>query len=749
MIKISKTSLGEPVFHLRAGDASYIIEIFHGFVLHLYAGAAISDDDTEYLLVKVGHDSVVPRPADTPEGWFSCDIAPFEYPAYGTGDFRPSAVMVKARTNTARQSASAPNTALRYDSYEIIAGKPRVDSCPAVYADGDECDTLVLHCSDSASGMEYDLYYSVMRDFPAVCRRTVIRNGSQSEAHILRAYSASVDFVSVEPEAQLLHLWGTWGRERHAERTPLCHGSVSVSSRRGASSHHHNPFAALVTKETTEEYGLAVGFSLVYSGNFDIACDTDPFGSVRVMAGIAPDGFDWKLGVGEEFVTPEAVIVISDEGIGKMSRVYHKLYREHLCRGEWADRERPILVNNWEATYFAFDDEKLLAIAKDAASCGIEMLVMDDGWFGKRNDDRSSLGDWFVNKEKLKGGLKPLVDKINGLGLKFGIWFEPEMISPVSELYEKHPDWCLMTNGRDKSISRSQYVLDMTREDVRSYLFDTISSVLDSANIEYVKWDFNRNLTEAGSLTLEEERGGEIFHRYVLGLYDLLERLTSAYPHILFEGCSSGGGRYDPAMLYYSPQFWTSDDTDAMERLDIQLGTSMVYPASSMSCHVSASPNHQTGRESSFATRGNVAMAGAFGYELDLTKLGDSERDMIRRQVGDYHRFYNVINRGELYRLIMPSDTYNGKTGKCAAWMYVSEDKSEALFTFVVIRTSVHPVYFVKLHGLDPNAEYIDESSGKIYHGDTLMKAGLNLSRNYRDGDSVVLHFMRRRNDLI
>lgn len=743
MIKITSNSFGEPIFHLRAGDASYVISIFHGFVLHLYAGPAISDDDVSYLLVRVGHDSVVPRPADTPEGWFSCDIAPFEYPAFGTGDFRPAAVMINASTKSEEQSTAAPNTAVRYTGYDIKHGKPALDKYPAIHADESECDTLILHCSDPATDVEYDLYYFVMRDLPAICRRTVIRNYSARDISILRAYSASVDFTTIDPDAELLHLWGTWGRERHMERTPLCHGSVSVSSRRGASSHHHNPFAALVTTETTEEHGMAFGVSLIYSGNFDITCDVDAFGLTRIMAGISPDGFEWKLAPDEEFITPEAVLVISGEGLGKMSRTYHKLYRNNLCRGVWANRERPILVNNWEATYFRFDDEKLYAIAKDAADCGIEMLVMDDGWFGTRNDDKSSLGDWFVNEEKLRGGLGPLVDRINALGLKFGIWFEPEMISPASVLYEMHPDWCLKTAGRDMSISRSQYVLDMTREDVRDYLFNTISGVLSSANIEYVKWDFNRNLTEAGSLMLPANHGGEIFHRYVLGLYDLLDRITSAYPNLLLEGCSSGGGRYDPAMLYYSPQYWTSDDTDAMERLDIQLGTSFVYPASSMSCHVSASPNHQTGRSTSFVTRGNVAMAGAFGYELDLTKLSDEERDLIRRQVNDYHRYYDLVNHGELYRLIMPNDRYNGKTGKCASWMYVSEDRSEALFTFVVIRTSVHPVYFVKLRGLDPDAEYVDEGTGMTYRGDTLMNAGLNLTKNYRDGDSVVIHLVR------
>lgn len=743
MITITTTAQGEPVFHLRAGDASYILRVFHGFVLHLYAGPAISDDDVSHLLVQVRHDSVVPRPADTEEDWFSCDIAPFEYPAFGTGDFRPSAVMVKAPTAAPVQSGAAPNTALRYVSHQLCPGKPAFDTCPAVHAGEEDCDTLILHCADDATGMRYDLVYAVMRGLPAICRRVVITNGGSGEAHILRAYSTSLDLTGLEPGAALVHLYGTWGRERHRECTPLCHGAVSLSSRRGASSHHHNPFAALVAGDTTEEQGLAIGLSLVYSGNFDITCDTDPFGSVRLMAGICPDGFDWLLDPGDSFVTPEAVLVISDGGLGKLSRVYHRLYRDHLCRGRWAHRRRPILVNNWEATYFDFDDEKLLAIARDAADCGIELLVMDDGWFGRRNSDRSSLGDWFVNEEKLRGGLAPLVEKVNALGLQFGIWFEPEMVSPDSQLYRAHPDWCLMTAGRAQSISRSQYVLDLTRADVRDYLFQSISRVLSSANIAYVKWDFNRNLTEAGSLLLDSRRGGEIFHRYVLGLYELLDRVTTAFPELLLEGCSSGGGRYDPAMLYYAPQFWTSDDTDAMERLDIQLGTSLVYPASTMSCHVSASPNHQTGRSTSLETRGNVAMAGAFGYELDLTGLTGEERSLIRRQVADYHRYYDLVNNGDLYRLLLPDQRCGSGVGRCAAWMYVSPDRSEALVTFVVVRTGIHPVYFLRLRGLDPNAVYVEEGSGQSWHGDTLMHAGVNLARSWHDGDSVVMHFVR------
>ena len=597
MIREFLTERNEPGFHLQAGDASYIFSVFHGFLIHHYCGAKVLDDDLEYMMVQVKHDSVVPHPYDVEEDWFSCDIAPFECPTNGTGDCRPAALTLKMMgADNAFSGTTA--TEMRYVSHEIVKGKPKLDMQPAVYANDDEAETLIVTCMDPATKVKTKLYYTVMNDYPVICRRMVIENTSKTSQplDVIRAYSATLDFANIEPQAELLHLWGTWGRERYIERTPLMHGSMSLSSTRGASSHHHNPFAAIVTKETTEEYGMAIGMSFVYSGNFDITCDVDPFGTTRLMAGINPVDFTWRLEAGESFVTPEAVIAISDAGIGKMSRVYHKLYRKHLCRGEWKDKMRPTLINNWEATYFEFTDEKLLDIAKTAAECGIEMLVMDDGWFGQRNDGTTSLGDWFVN-EKIACGLHDLVEQVNELGVKFGIWFEPEAISPVSELYKAHPEWCLHVEGRGKSLARNQYLLDMSREDVRDYLFNVMSDVLNSANIEYIKWDFNRNVTEAGSVILPIERRQEICHRYVLGLYDLLERLTSAFPHILLEGCSSGGGRFDPAMLYYSPQYWTSDDTDAMERLDIQLGTSVVYPASSMSCHVSASPNHQTGRE--------------------------------------------------------------------------------------------------------------------------------------------------------
>lgn len=745
MIKEFLTERGEPGFHLTAGDSSYIFSVFHGFLIHHYCGPKVSDDDVEYLMVQVHHDSTVPHPADVEYDWYSCDIAPFECPGNGTGDYRPSAVAVRL-TEADNAFSGTTATEVRYVSREIVKGKPKVDMQPAVYAEDDEADTLIVTCKDPATDVKFIFYYTAMRDYPVICRRMVIENTTKTAQplDVLRSYSACLDFANIEPQAELVHLWGTWGRERYIERTPLMHGSMSLSSTRGASSHYHNPFAALVTKETTEENGMAIGMSLVYSGNFDITCNVDAFGMTRLMAGINPVDFTWRLEHGESFVTPETVIAISNEGLGKMSRTYHKLYRTHLCRGEWKDKERPILVNNWEATYFDFTDEKLLEIAKIAAECGIEMFVMDDGWFGTRNSNDCSMGDWWVNEDKLKCGLPKLVEQINDMGLKFGIWFEPEAISPGSQLITEHPDWVMQIEGRAKSLGRNQYILDMTRSDVRDYLFNIMADTLASANIEYIKWDFNRNLTEVGSSILPECRRQEVFHRYVLGLYELLDRLTTAFPHVLLEGCSSGGGRFDPAMLYYSPQYWTSDDTDAMERLDIQLGTSVVYPASSMSCHVSASPNHQTGRETSFETRGNVAMGGAFGYELDLTLLSDEDKEMIKKQVADYHKYYDIINRGEMYRLILPTDTVNSKCGKCAAWMYVAEDKSEALATFVVIRTSIHPVYFLKMRGLDPQAVYVDEATGKEYHGDTLMNAGMNLTRDYKDGDSVVIHLIRK-----
>lgn len=490
-----------------------------------------------------------------------------------------------------------------------------------------------------------------------------------------------------------------------------------------------------MSRGATEESGEAYGVNLVYSANFLIEADVDFYGSVRVNAGIHPDGFTWRLEPGERFAAPEAVLVYSDAGIGKMSRIFHRLYNNHLIRGKWRDEKRPLLINSWEAAYFDFDADKLVSFAHEAKKLGVDMLVMDDGWFGKRNADNCSLGDWFVNEEKLPGGLSELIRRVNAEGLKFGIWYEPEMISPDSDLYRAHPDWCLQIPGREKSIGRQQYVLDMSRKDVRDNLFEQMYEVLSKNKIDYVKWDFNRNLTEVSSALLPPARQKEVYHRFVLGTYELMERLTKAFPDLLLENCSGGGGRFDPGMLCYSPQIWASDNTDAIQRLSIQYGTSMCYPAGAMGAHVSFNP--RTG----FETKGNVALWGTFGYELDPNLLSEADCDLIRSQAADYHKYYDLIHCGDLYRLIAPYERQSA-TRRACAWEFVSQDKSEALLTYVTICWDFNNARYLKLRGLDETRFYREEDSGLVYSGAALMKMGLNLTdAPHADGSSFRLHF--------
>ena len=719
-------------FKLDTNTSSYILQINHyGYLMHHYYGARIADDDLAYLNYALRHASHFPRvemESDTVP-FFSKSVHRMEYSCNGCGDFRGSALSVLRSTGTA-------DTDIKYVSHKIYAGKPTIEGQPATYATEDEATTLEIVCLDAVSGAEVTLFYTVFERLGAMTRHVAVRNTSDQPLHLQRVLSTCVDFHDVR-EMDFIHLYGSWAKERRFERVPMIHGTQSVGSKRGCSSHIHNPFIALCAQDATEDFGDVYGFNLVYTGNFLASAEMDSDGGGRVLMGIHPEGFSWLLEAGESFVAPEAVMVYSNAGLNGMSQVFHKLYRNHLCRGEWKNKRRPILVNNWEATYFNFDEEKLYELAKTAADLGIEMLVMDDGWFGDRNSSRSALGDWFVNEEKLKGGLGKLVQRVNDLGLKFGIWFEPEMVSKDSDLFRAHPDWALQTPNREMSIARDQYVLDMTRADVRDYLFDCIKKVMDNANIAYIKWDFNRSLTEVGSALIDTERQQEVFHRYVLGLYELLERLLTAYPHLLLEGCASGGGRFDPAWLYYSPQFWTSDDTDAIERLEIQYGTSICYPTSSVGAHVSACPNHQTGRVSPLKTRGDVAMAGTFGYELDLTKLTEEEKDLVRHQCDEYRKYYNVINYGDLYRLISP---WKDRT-RCA-WSYVSEDKTEALVTYVVIRSSIYDLHYLRLKGLDSQKRYLVEQTGQILSGDTLMNAGLCIRGKLNDFDSRVFHLV-------
>ena len=642
------------------------------------------------------------------------EAIPQEYPGYGSTDLRSPSIELQFADGTTA-------TDFRYDSHNIYLGKNKLNGLPSTYVEDEkEATTLELILVDSLKNVKLILSYSVFEEFDAITRSVKIINESNEEVKITRVLSANIDFR--DSDYELIQLSGAWARERHIVRSKIRSGSQSVESRRGSSSHAQNPFMALVRKDTTEQNGDAYGFSLVYSGNFLANVEVDMYENARAQIGINPFDFTWILEEGEAFTAPEAVLVYSNEGLTGMSHIYNCLYGKRLCRGEYRDKIRPILINNWEATYFDFNEIKIKEIAKEAKNLGIELFVLDDGWFGKRDDDNSSLGDWFVNEDKLKGGLNKLATEINEMGLQFGLWFEPEMVSPISELYKEHPDWCLHIPGRNRSEARRQLILDFSREDVCNYIIEKISEVLSSAPISYVKWDMNRNMSEIGSAKLPANRQREVAHRYMLGLYKVLEEITTRFPHVLFESCSGGGGRFDPGMLYYMPQTWTSDNTDAIERLKIQFGTSMVYPNASIGCHVSAVPNHQVDRITPIETRGVVAMSGNFGYELDITKLPECEKEIIKEQVKLYKEIRETIQFGKYYRLSSPFENND------AAWMYISKDCEEIIVSFVRTLAKPNPKFVsLKLVGLDENSDYEILGENLIVGGDELMNIGLNV----------------------
>jgi len=713
------------LFHLQTDDTSYAIQIAHGgYLAHVYWGARVRGLKLDKLLEFKTRASFSPTTIkDIPE--LSLDTLPQEYPGYGTSDFRHPAYQVKfADGSTASE--------LVYDSHRIVPGKPKLPGLPATYVErDDEAETLEITMKDPASGLAVVLSYTVFEKWNAIARSARLINNGSTAIEVQRALSMSVDFA--HDRYDLLQLSGAWARERYVHRRPLVPGLQAVESRRGSSSHVQNPFVALLERGADEDHGGVYGVSLVYSGNFTAGVEVDQFHSPRLFIGINPFDFGWRLEPGESFQTPEAVLVFSAEGLGGMSRKYHDLYRSRLCRGTFRDKTRPILVNNWEATYFNFDADKIEAIARAGKELGIELFVLDDGWFGKRDSDNSSLGDWFVDRRKLPNGLEDLVQRVRNLDMQFGLWFEPEMVSPDSELYRAHPDWCLHIEGRRRTEARQQLILDLSREDVQDYIVKTISGILSSAPITYVKWDMNRNMTEIGSAKLPPERQRETAHRYMLGLYSVLERITSAFPHVLFESCSGGGGRFDPGMLYYMPQTWTSDNTDAISRLKIQYGTSIVYPVSAMGAHVSAVPNHQVGRVTPLETRGHVALSGNFGYELDLTKFTEEEKEIVKAQIALYKEIRHLVQFGDFYRLLSPFE------GNAAAWMFVAKDKREAFAVYVqILQEPYAPLDRFRLMGLDPNLDYELDRDGLVYGGDELMNAGMPVPQFHGDFRSRV-----------
>lgn len=643
-----------------------------------------------------------------------------EYPSYGSTDYRYPAHMI---TN----QLGSKITNFQYRGFEVIEGKRDMNGLPAVYVENNvEAQTLEVTLFDEVLACELVLSYTIFEDKNVICRNASFKNIGEEIFYLDAAMSASVDLP--DDNYEMIHLAGAWAREAHVQTSQLSKGVQSIYSSRGASSHVHNPFFALKRPDTSENQGEVYGFSLIYSGNFLGQVEVDTYDVTRVMMGINPFQFKWRLKPSETFQTPECVMVYSSNGLNGMSQTYHDIYRTRLVRGYWRDKIRPILINNWEATYFEFNEDKVMKIAETANELGIELFVLDDGWFGERNSDNSSLGDWFENKDKLPNGMEGLAEKITKLGMKFGLWFEPEMICKDTKLFQDHPGWMIKTPNRDASHGRNQFILDFSRDEVVDHIFTLMDKTLEKSDISYIKWDMNRYITEPYSLDLEIDQQGEFFHRYILGVYKLYEKLIKKYPKILFESCAGGGGRFDPGMLCYAPQAWTSDDTDAVERLKIQYGTSMVYPLYSMGAHVSEVPNHQVGRTTSIESRANVAYFGTFGYEMDITKLDDVEREKIKEQVSFFKEKRKLIRDGRFYRLLSPFESNE------VSWMVVSEDKKVAIVGYYKVLSKPNDKYYrIKLVGLDPEKLYLIEGRETLHYGDELMNVGIILGENYTD----------------
>ena len=699
-------------FHLCNKEISYIMSVLpNGHMGQLYFGKRVAErEDYSYLYETASR----PMTSYVFEGDRSLSLEHVrqEYGVYGTTDFRRPAIEVL-------QSNGSRICDFQYQGHKIRKGKPKLAGLPATYTESDEeAETLCVVLKDSLTGVKVELLYTIFAKGGILTRSAQVTNQGAEAVHLTTAMSLCMDLPDCDYE--WLQFSGAWARERHLKVRKLEQGIQAVDSRRGNSSHEHNPFIVLKRPETCESQGEAIGFSLIYSGNFLAQAEVDTHDMTRVLMGIHPMGFDWKLEAEESFQTPEAVMVYSERGLNGMSQTFHRLYQKRLARGYWRDRVRPILNNNWEATYFDFTEDRLVEIAGKAKECGVELFVLDDGWFGERNNDHAGLGDWVANPRRLSKGITGLAERIEELGMKFGLWFEPEMVNKDSDLYRKHPDWILSTPGRNASQGRNQYVLDFSRKEVVDCIYEMMAKILGEAKVSYIKWDMNRSITECYSAALPPERQGEVFHRYILGVYNLYERLNMNFPQVLFESCASGGGRFDPGILYYAPQGWASDDSDAVERLKIQYGTSFCYPISSIGSHVSVTPNHQVFRNTPLHTRANVAYFGTFGYEMDLNKLTEEEQEMVKAQITFMKEHRRLLQFGTFYRLKSPFE------GNITCWMVISEDQTEAIVGWYRTLSHVNMPYTrVKLQGLNPEFCYENQETGKKYFGDELMYIGL------------------------
>lgn len=702
------------IFILQTKNTTYQMQVDrYGFLLHLYYGKK-TDTCMDYLLTYYDR-GFSGNPYDAGEDrTYSMDTLPQEFPCYGNGDFRSTAFAVE-------NADGSMSCDLRYKSHKIFDGKYNLEGLPAVYASEEEAQTLEILMEDPVTGVKVVLLYGVLPAQDIITRSVSVKNESSGKIYLNKIESASLDFLYGDYE--LLTFYGRHAMERNVQRVPVVHGTQKIGSVRGTSSHQYNPMMILAEKETTEDKGNCYAMSFVYSGCFQGEVLKDQLNQTRMMLGLQEEAFRYPLETGEMFQAPEVILSYSSEGMNRLSQNLHHCIRQHICRGKYKEEIRPILINSWEAAYFDFTGDTIYELAKAAKEVNIDMLVMDDGWFGKRDDDNSGLGDWFVNEKKLGGTLGNLIKRINDLGVKFGIWIEPEMVSEDSDLYRKHPDWALTVPGRNPVRSRNQLVLDFSRKEVVDEIYDQICKVLDQGNIEYVKWDMNRSLMDVYSSVTRDQ--GRVLHDYVLGLYDFLERLVQRYPNLLIEGCSGGGGRFDAGMMYYTPQIWCSDNTDAIDRLRIQYGTSFGYPVSVVGSHVSAVPNHQTGRKTPLHTRGVVAMSGTFGYELNLMKLSEEEKQEIREQIAEYKSYAPIIQNGLYYRLSNPT------TEEICAWEFVhTDEKEQSKVLLNIVMQVIHgnmTVNYVKLQGLEETAVYREEKSGKRYTGAALMYGGMPL----------------------
>ncbi len=710
-------SAANKTFYINTQNTSYVFRVCEsGLVNHLYYGGKIRNDDISFYNL-FGEKAYSSRIVVDGKGT-SIDAILQEYPTFGRGDYRESAIDLI-------DSNGRSICELKYKNHEITDGSPELEGMP--HLESKDCKTLKLTLEDEVLKLQVHLYYTVFYSEDIIARHTVIENCSDESISITKAASLSLDILDGK-DLEIIDLYGAWGRERWVERVKLNHGCTEVGSKRGAGGHQSSPFMAVVSPDASEDFGSVYATALVYSGNHLINVEKNQYNSLRLQAGINPYNFSWRLNSGETFTTPQAILTYSSHGLTKMSHNFHNACRKYLGKSAEKELKRPIVLNNWEATYFNFNEEKIVSLIDKCKGLGIDTFVLDDGWFGCRNSDNCSLGDWYIDTNKLPNGLTPLIEACKRNGMKFGLWFEPEMISKNSDLYRLHPDWCIHTPDRETIESRQQLVLDYSNDEVVEYIYEVVSKILRENDIRYVKWDMNRNITDNGSVILPKDRQGEHAHRYILGVYKLMSRLTGEFSNVLFEGCAGGGGRFDFGVLYYMPQIWCSDDTDAMERLSIQYGTSLVYPLSAISAHVSACPNHQTGRITPFKTRGDVAMLANFGYELDITKLDDATIEQIKEQTAVRERLDDLIASGDFYRLISPFDN------NTCAWQVVSEDKKHAYAMFSQ-KMSVpnNPGYVLRFKGLDDDVIYNVKELGINLSGAALKNAGIPIMPAVKD----------------